>query len=168
MSKDLARTAAAVHAGIEGGHKGCDLDLGDGARVDQGDARIDDDDRAHLLVHYELPDWEAPDSEVQTTLHLRREAAAYAREDSLFDGLPVEVEDTSEGLVVKVPAGVDDDTVDGWATARFPDRYERSATGNYFDEDGSPKRRSTLAVVEVLIADLANRMTSGLTRAPAG
>ena len=47
------------------------------------------------------------------------------------------------------------------AAARLPERYEASVTGRYFDEEGTPQRRPTLAVVEVLIADLASRMSPG-------
>lgn len=121
-------------------------------------------ERAHLLVHYELPDWEAPDSEVVTTVRVRREAAEVVRGGGIFGELPVEFVEEGDELVVRIPSGLDENEVDRWAQQRLNGRYDSAKTGTYFDEDGTARRRATLALVEVLIADLANRMASGLTR----
>lgn len=121
-------------------------------------------ERAHLLVHYELPDWDAPDSEVLTTLRFRNEAATFGRNGGMLDGLPVETSQDGEELIVRIPAGIDDHAVDEWGRSRFPDHYRPEAAGSYIDEEGVARRRSTLAVVEVIIADLASRMSSRLAR----
>ena len=123
-------------------------------------------ERAHLFVHYELPDWEAPDSTVLTTLRFRREAAEFCRDGTMFGELPVERSEEGDEVVVKIPADVSAEVVDTWASQRLPESYDPTATGAYFDEEGQPQRRASLAVVEVLIADLATRMSAGLTRAP--
>lgn len=117
-------------------------------------------ERAHLLVHYELPDWDAPDSDVLTTLRLRREAAEVARGGSLFDGLPLEHTEENGEVVVRVPADTPEAAVDGWARATFPERYDPATAGTYFDEEGSSRRRATLAFVEVLIARLATELSA--------
>lgn len=122
-------------------------------------------ERAHVLVSYELPDWEAPDSSVLTTIRLRREAADFGREPSLFGGLPVDRQEEEGEVVIRIPAGIGDAEVDAWARQRLPDHYQAGETGIYFDEKGESQRRTTLAVVEVLIADLASRMSAELTRA---
>jgi uridine kinase len=115
-------------------------------------------ERAHLLVHYELPDWEAPDSAVLTTLRLRWQAAELARSSTLFTGLPIEQVEEGDEVVARVPAELPQEIVDAWATRRFPERYGAAKTGLYHDEVGALQRRSTLAVVEVLIAHLATEL----------
>lgn len=123
-------------------------------------------ERANVLVHYEIPDFDAPDSEVQTTVALRAAAAERACDgDGMFDGLPVEVEKRDDEVVVRVPSDISDEAVDQWARSRFPDSYDPDSAGSYVDEEGESRRRATLAVVEVLIADLASRMSASLTRA---
>jgi hypothetical protein len=117
------------------------------------------------MVHYELPDWEAPDSAVLTTVRLRREAAEFGRDGSLFGNLPVDRQEEGGEVIVKIPAEIDAADVDAWARSRLPDHFQPESTGKYFDEEGEPRRRATLAVVEVLIADLASRMSAELTRA---
>ena len=113
--------------------------------------------RAHLHVHYELPDWEAPDSEVKTTLRLRREAAALARAENLFSGLEVEQLDEGGEVVVRIPPKMAEDQIDAWGHAFFPESYQPTATGIYSDEEGTTQRRPSLAIVEVLIARIAAR-----------
>lgn len=122
-------------------------------------------ERAHLHVQYELPDWEAPDSEVQTTLRFRREAADCIRDDSTFDRLPVTVEQDGEDQLVRIPPDIAEAAVDEWAGGLFPDTYDANTAGAYIDEEGKTRRRATLAVVEVVVADLAAKMSEGLTRA---
>lgn len=122
-------------------------------------------ERAHVLVHYELPDWEAPDSTVLTTIRLRREAAEFGRAGALFGNLPVDRHEEDGEVVVKIPSELDAARVDEWAQTRLPEHFQPGETGKYFDESGETRRRATLAVVEVLIADLAARMSAGLTRA---
>src|SRR5690606_10919990 len=99
-------------------------------------------ERAHLLVHYDLPDWEAPDEQVRTTLRLRREAADSARDGSLFGDLPVERCEEEGEVVVRIPAELSAEDVDAWGASRRPERYDPSQTGAYFDETGEPQRRA--------------------------
>lgn len=122
-------------------------------------------ERAHVLVNYELPDWEAPDAQVLTMIRLRREAAEFGREEALFGGLPVDRQEEGEEVVIRIPAVIDEAEVDAWGRDRLPDHYVAGTTGQYSDETGESQRRATLAVVEVLIADLASRMSAELTRA---
>jgi uridine kinase len=115
-------------------------------------------DRAHLLVCYELPDWEAPDSEVITTLRLRRQLAAIARSGDLFPDLPLEQVDEGDEVVVRVPPSLSAEVIDGWAEGNFPETCAEAEIGTYFDENGAPNRRDTLAFVEVFIATLVLRL----------
>jgi phosphoribulokinase len=112
-------------------------------------------DRAHLLVHYGLPDWEASDDEVVTTLRLRREVAELARGSDLFATLPIEQTSEGDDVVVTVRPGISPEVIDRWAMECFPQTYDRDRTGTYFDEAGEPRRRDTLALVEVIIARIA-------------
>jgi phosphoribulokinase len=121
-------------------------------------------ERAHVLVHYDLPHWEAPDTEVSTTIRMRREAADFARDGSLFAYLSVDQAEEDGEVVVRIPANLSSERVDEWGRQCIPEGYDPANTGKYFDESGCPQRRATLAVVEILIAHLAGRMASGLTR----
>jgi uridine kinase len=123
-------------------------------------------ERAHVLVHYELPDWDAPDSEVLTLVRLRREAADLARRVPLVDGLPVTQTREGDEIVITIPAEIPQEVVDAWARERFGDRYEPGSMGIYHDQEGELQRRSSLALVEVLVADLAVRLSSEQARSP--
>jgi uridine kinase len=111
--------------------------------------------RAHLHVVYSIPEPEADDTEVRVTLILRREAAGIARESAVFAGLPLQCEERDGDLVVEVPAGLSEESVDSWARARLGVRYDSGVTGVYTDESGEIRRRPTLALVEALIATIA-------------
>jgi uridine kinase len=112
-------------------------------------------ERAHLVVRYELPDWEAPDSEVGTTLHLRGPAAEAARAADLFAGLEgIRQQEVDGTTMVHLHTGVSDESVERWARVLFPGSYSPELAGRYVDEDGAFQRRPTLAVVEVVIARL--------------
>src|SRR5688500_4008976 len=56
-------------------------------------------DRADLVVRYEVPEWDAPDSEVRTTLLLRRKAAEAVRGFGLPDAIRqfVQEEEDADG-----------------------------------------------------------------------
>jgi phosphoribulokinase len=112
--------------------------------------------RADLVIHYELPNWEAPDPEVMTTLRFRRDAAGLARDGSLFGELPIALEPEGEEIVARIPAEIEPEAVDRWGGSLFPERYSADAVGMYHDETGSLRRRPSLAVVEILIARLAS------------
>lgn len=113
-------------------------------------------ERADLVVRHELPDWDAPDSEIRTTLVLRRLIADLARREDLFGSLPgVEFHDAGEEVRV-VLGTLADAQVDAWAGALFPDTYSPDRIGLYTDEDGQRVRRPQLAVIEVLVARAAD------------
>jgi uridine kinase len=116
-------------------------------------------ERAHVLVHYELPDWDAPDSDVLTLVRLRREAADLARNAPIFEGLPVTQIREGEEVVIRIPPGIPDGAVDSWALERFPETYRPEGVGAYHDEEGNVGRRTSLATVEVLIAELARQLS---------
>jgi phosphoribulokinase len=113
-------------------------------------------ERADLLVRHELPDWEAPDSEIVTSLVLRRVIAELAQREDLFGSLPG-VRFHVEGDEVRVELGNDlvESQVDEWATAWFPETYSPERVGLYVDEHGMPVRRPQLAVLEVMVARAA-------------
>ncbi|HEX8391476.1 MAG TPA: hypothetical protein VF665_03880 [Longimicrobium sp.] len=118
-------------------------------------------DRADLVVRYEVPEWDAPDTEVRTTLLLRRAAAEAVRRDGLGGrfGEHVTSEDGEGGeLTVRVAATVDREMVDAWGAELFPDTYEAAHFGVHQDDDGSEGHKVPLAFTQVLIADLTQRL----------
>jgi uridine kinase len=116
-------------------------------------------DRADVVVKYELPDWEAPDSEVQTTVKLCRRAAEVARTRPLFQGLDgVRQQNVGSDVLVHLAAGTPAEVVHAWALTSFPDTYQPELAGRYVDEGGEVRQRSNLAVVEVLIAELSRAL----------
>lgn len=114
---------------------------------------------ADVVVRYELPDWEASDTEVRTTVHLRREAAGFAREPGLFAELPgVEPVFEDEGATIVLPAELPAEGVEAWARRLFPATYAPERVGRFIDEEGKQRPRPHVAVMEVLIACLTERM----------
>lgn len=121
-------------------------------------------ERVDLLVSYQLPDWEAPDAELITTLRLRRRAAEIASSTCLFGGLPMTTSTEDGEVVVTIPPAISADEVASWGRTRFPS-FDAGLLGSYVDESGTVLRRPSLALVEVLIAQLCTEMAAA---APAG
>ena len=117
-------------------------------------------ERADLVVRYEIPEWDAPDSEVRATLVLRRAAAEAVRSNGICErfGGHVCSEEGDGELVVRVPHDLAIEAVDAWAVERFPDTFRAEEVGRHLDEDGSETRLVPLAFTEVLIADLAQKL----------
>ena len=112
--------------------------------------------RADVVVHYELPDWEAPDSDVLTAITLRRGAAEALRSTTLLDGLPgVRTQEMDGETMIRLENSIAGEAVAEWARRFFPETYRQEVAGMYVDEGGETKTRPTLAVVEVLIARLS-------------
>jgi phosphoribulokinase len=125
-------------------------------------------DRADLVVRYEAPDWEAPDTEVRTSLILRRAAAHAVRNDGIHGrfGEHVRLEEQEGedgGLVIRVENTLPPDQVDAWGAERFPETYDGARFGLYQDEEGGEGRLAPLAFTQILIADLTQKL-----RRPAG
>jgi phosphoribulokinase len=119
-------------------------------------------ERADLLVRHELPNWEAPDSEIVTSLVMRRVIAALAQREDLFGSLPG-VRFRVEGEEVHVELGNDlvEAQVDEWAAAWFPESYAPDRVGIYIDDTGARVRRPQLAVLEVMVARAAELLRAG-------
>lgn len=118
-------------------------------------------DRADLVVRYEVPEWDAPDTEVTTTLILRRAAAEAVRRDGIGGrfGEHVRVEDGEGGvLTVHVASTVSREMVDAWGAELFPDTYEAAHFGVHQDDEGGEAHKVPLAFTQVLIADLTQRL----------
>jgi uridine kinase len=113
---------------------------------------------ADIVVEYALPDPEAPDTEVHTTMRLRRAAGELAGSNGIFDALPVER--TCEGgeVVVRFGTEVPESAVEEWASQRLTCCGGLGDAGAYHDETGQVRRRASLALVEVLIAYFGQRM----------
>jgi uridine kinase len=119
-------------------------------------------ERADVVVRYELPDWEAPDSEVITAVTLRRAAADAARAHALLDGMDgVRQKEQGGDVVLRVETTISQDEVERSGSQLFPETYRSELTGQYVDEGGEKRHRPTLAVVELLIARLAEVMRQG-------
>ncbi|MBW3630069.1 MAG: hypothetical protein KY464_12320 [Gemmatimonadetes bacterium] len=119
-------------------------------------------ERADLLVLHELPHWDAPDSEIRTSLVMRRVIAELAQREDLFGSLPG-VHFHVEGDEVRVELGNDlvESQVDDWAAAWFPETYSPDQVGMYTDEAGERVRRPQLAVLEVMVARAAELLRAG-------
>lgn len=117
-------------------------------------------DRADLVVRYEVPEWDAPDTEVRTTLIVRRRAADAVRNDGIHSlGEHVTMEDAEGGdLTVRVASTLPREVVDAWGRDRFPDTYEQASFGAYQDEAGAEGHLVPLAFTQVLIADLTQKL----------
>ena len=125
-------------------------------------------DRADLVVRYEVPDWDAPDTEVRTSLLLRRAAAEAVRRDGIDGrfGEHVRLEEQdgdTGGLVIRVDNTLSAELVDAWGAERFPDTYQTARFGLYQDEEGGEGRLVALAFTQLLIAELTQKL-----RRPAG
>ena len=118
-------------------------------------------ERADLVVRYEIPEWDAPDSEVRAALVLRRNAAEAVRSNGIGDrfGEHVAFEEGPGGeLVLRVPPALPAELVDAWAADRFPDTFRPGALGCHMDEAGNETRLEPLAFTQVLIADLTQKL----------
>jgi phosphoribulokinase len=117
-------------------------------------------DRADLVVRYEVPEWDAPDSEVRASLILRRAAAEALRGEGSLDrfGGHVRLEETEGETVLHVESGLTEADLDRWARERFPDTYLPEQVGVHMDADGQPTRLLPLAFAEVMIAALTEKL----------
>ncbi|HEX8904959.1 MAG TPA: hypothetical protein VF771_08980, partial [Longimicrobiaceae bacterium] len=105
-------------------------------------------DRADLVVQYEIPEWDAPDSEVRATLTLRRGAAEAVRGNGImhrFDGFVSFDEGDDDALTLTVDAHLPCEMVDGWAEERFPESFTPGVLGSFMDDDGGESRLVPLA-----------------------
>jgi phosphoribulokinase len=127
-------------------------------------------ERADLVVRYEVPEWDSPDSEVRASLLLRRAAAAAVRSNGIGErfGTWVTVEDgDAEGEVrLHVSHEIPAAEVDAWGAERFPGTYDPSAIGAFMDDAGEMGRLVPMAFTQILIADLAQKLRR--TALPAG
>ncbi len=117
-------------------------------------------ERADLVVRSEVPEWDAPDSEVRTCLVLRRAAAEVLRGDPFLERLGdgVRLEQGDGELSIHLDPTLPAEAVEGWARERFPGTYDPEAVGTYADEEGASARRASLAFTEVLIAHLTLKL----------
>jgi phosphoribulokinase len=120
-------------------------------------------DRADLVVRYEVAEWEAPDSEVRTSLILRRAAADAVRRDGIGDrfGEHVRMEEqdgAQGGLIIHIDSTLPAEAVDAWGAELFPDTYGGARFGLYQDEEGGEGRLVPLAFTQVLIAELTQKL----------
>ena len=120
-------------------------------------------DRADLVVRYEVPEWDAPDTDVRTSLVLRRAAAEAVRSNGIPDrfGEHVRVEEQEgeqDGLVIRIDSALPAESLDAWGAERFPETYPAARSGLYQDEEGGEGRLMPLAFTQLLIADLAQKL----------
>lgn len=125
-------------------------------------------DRADLVVRYDVPEWDAPDTEVHTSLVLRRAAADAVRRDGIEGrfGEHVQLEEQDgegDGLIVRIANTLPAELVDAWGAEFFPDTYGAARFGLYQDEVGGEGQLVPIAFTQLLIADLTQKL-----RRPAG
>jgi phosphoribulokinase len=117
-------------------------------------------ERADLVVRYQVPEWDMPDSEVQTSLILRRAAAKALGDGSSFDafGDEVRMEQDGEQIVLHLSRDLSMAKVEVWARDRFPDTFTAERVGVYLEDGGGTASRAHLALIETLIARLTQTM----------
>lgn len=118
-------------------------------------------DRADVVVRYEIAEWDAPDSEVLTSVVLRRGAADLVRANGVGErfGEHLALEELEGGdLVLRVGKDMPEEPVASWGRDRFPDTYEAAQFGRYQDEEGGYGRRWPLAFIQILIATLTQKL----------
>ncbi len=113
-------------------------------------------ERADLVVRYELPQWDAPDSEVRTSLVARRKAAEILQNGSPFErfGEQVRLERRGEEVVLHLGADLSLQDVEAWTQERFPGSYASEDVGAYLDDAGGITCRAQLMLIEAIIARL--------------
>lgn len=117
-------------------------------------------DRADVVIRQELPEHDAPDSEVRMSVVLRREAAAAFRESDWLDYFKgiLEVEDDSADLTLRLTPSLPGDAVNAWAQEGFAGTYNPDAVGVYHAEEDARVCCPQLAFTQVLIAYLTQRL----------
>jgi uridine kinase len=117
-------------------------------------------ERADMVVRYEIPHYDAPDSEVRTSLVLRRAAAALMRGNPVLErfGPELQIEDDGEDLVLRLAPDLKAEEVNGWGEHRFPETYDPAVLGNDSGAASGPVHRSHLCFVQILIARLTYRL----------
>ncbi|HET6764591.1 MAG TPA: hypothetical protein VFH27_12995 [Longimicrobiaceae bacterium] len=119
-------------------------------------------ERADLVVRYEIPEWDTPDSQVAVTLLLRRAAAESVRGDGAMErfGGHVQVEEGGEDgeLTLRVSPALSAEQVEAWAAELFPETYTPGGLGAYMDEEGGTGASGPIGFAQVLIADLTQKL----------
>lgn len=123
-------------------------------------------DHADLVIRYDVPEWDAPDDQVRTTVVARGVAAAALRENGLA-AAPAEiwtVEDERETeLVFHLSHPAHPDVARKWTGGLFPHADILSdEAGSHQDEQGGYSANSGLLVLQGLIAAVAAGMQSTL------
>lgn len=116
-------------------------------------------DRADLVVCYEIPEWDAPDSALRISLVLRRGAAEALRGASIERfGDAMRLEEREGERVLHLANHLSLDRVEEWARERFPATCPPGELGVHADEEGGTSRQAPLAFTQVLIAALTQRL----------
>jgi uridine kinase len=125
---------------------------------------------ADVVVRYEVPEWDAPDTEVRAAVLLRRKAAEVLRGPGNLErfGGHVHIEETEDGVLVRVDSALTDTELDAWAAERFPRTYTPGLVGAHMDEHGQPTRLIPLAFAQVMVAALAEHLRTPAEAQPAG
>lgn len=116
--------------------------------------------RADLVVRYEIPHWDAPDSEVRTSLVLRRAAAEVLEGGAGIErfGEGVRAEPRDGELTLHLDSTISREEVERWARESFPDTYDPEEVGIFSDEEGAPMQFAPLVFTQVLIAHMTQKL----------
>jgi phosphoribulokinase len=114
-------------------------------------------ERADLVIRSELPDLDAPDTEIRTSVLLRRRVARLARDRALVDELgPIRQESAGvEELRLSLAEGAELQEVRDWVRRIFPETFDDARLGMYLDDGGEARQSPQLTFVEGLIARAA-------------
>ena len=117
-------------------------------------------ERADVVIRQELPEPDAPDSEVRTCILLRRSAAEAVRDGGSLDRFKggVELEDGPDQVTLRLAPTLSGADVEAWARERFPETYTPNGVGAFVTEEGATACDPQIAFAQVLIARLAQRL----------
>jgi len=115
---------------------------------------------ADLVVRYEIPEWDAPDSQVRMVLVLRRAAAEVLKGGAGIErfGEGIRAESGDGELTLHLDSAVSAEEVERWARESFPATYDAGEVGIFSDEEGSPMQFPPLVFTQVLIAHLTQKL----------
>jgi len=116
-------------------------------------------ERADFVVRYEIPEWDAPDSDARVSLVLRRAAAEALRGAAVERfGDAARMEESEGERVIRLDSSLSLESVDAWGLERFPATYAPESVGVFGDDSGGVSRQAPLAFTQVLIAVLTQRL----------
>lgn len=124
-------------------------------------------ERADVVVRSRVAEWDAPDLQVETSLELRGATAEMVRDGMLERfGAAVHLSEGDSVLEARLAPDLELEAVERWALELFPNTPAPELLGSFLSDDGGRERRAHLALAEVFIAAVAERLRAEERSAP--